>query len=550
MHVVTAAQMRAIEAASVAAGVGTWAELMERAGSGVAHVVQRMLGNPTGKRVLILVGSGNNGGDALVVARQLHDAGALPTLYIWQRTEVAGDPNWQQCRQRGIPELNAHADPEQHHLREQLGQTQIVVDGLLGSGGTRPITGLLAQIIATINAVVGQTQATAQRVRVVAIDIPTGVHADTGQINGIALHADLTVATGLPKRGMLLYPGRCAVGKHVVVPIGIPLQELEQIMSIQINKESVVSLLPTRPDDAHKGTFGKVLVVAGSLAYPGAAALASTAAARAGAGLVTLATPRSVAGLALRTPEVTLLPLAESSGAIAPSAAETVRKHLNEGDYAALLIGCGLDTEEATAQFFKRVLGYEQPRSAPRVGFRLPDTTGTDSSGDPLYDPEQLPPTVIDADGLNLLAQIEEWPTRLPAERLILTPHPGEMRRLLKQAELAADLVQVAADAAQAWRQVVVLKGATTIVATPDGATRILAAGNPALATAGTGDVLAGIIAALLAQGLATTDAATLGVYLHSAAGALLRDELGEMGTLASDLLPRLPLVIRALKAG
>lgn len=349
---------------------------------------------------------------------------------------------------------------------------------------------------------------------------------------------------------MLLYPGRRAVGTHVVVPIGIPPQELEQIMSIQINKERVRSLLPARPDDAHKGTFGKVLVVAGSLVYPGAAVLASTAAARAGAGLVTLATPRSVAGLALRTPEVTLLPLAESNGAIAPSAAETVRKHLDERAYTALLIGCGLDTEEATAQFFKRVLGYEQPRSAPRVGFRPPDSIGTDSSGDPLYDPERLPPTVVDADGLNLLAQIEAWPTRLPAERLILTPHPGEMCRLLKQAELAADLVQVAADAAQAWQQVVVLKGATTIVATPDGATRILAAGNPALATAGTGDVLAGIIAALLAQGLATADAATLGVYLHSAAGALLRDELGEMGTLASDLLPRLPLVIRALKAG
>lgn len=184
MHVVTAAQMRAIEAASVAAGAGTWAELMERAGSGVAHVVQRMLGNPTGKRVLILVGSGNNGGDALVVARHLHDAGALPTLYIWQRTEVASDPNWQQCRQRGLPELNAHADPEQHRLREQLGQTQIVVDGLLGSGGTRPITGLLAQIIATINAVVGQTQATAQRVRVVAIDIPTAYTPIRGRSMG------------------------------------------------------------------------------------------------------------------------------------------------------------------------------------------------------------------------------------------------------------------------------------------------------------------------------------------------------------------------------
>lgn len=542
MHVVTAAQMRDIEAATVAAG-STWAALMERAGAGVAAVIQELCGTVAGMPVLVLVGGGNNGGDGLVIARHLHDAGARVALYIWQReaTTADHDANWHQCRQRDIHETLAADDPDLAYLHRLLADAALIVDALLGSGANRPLAGVLAAIVAAANATRQQ-----RSVPVVAVDLPTGIHADTGRINGVALAAQYTVATGLLKRGLLLYPGRSYAGNIRVVPIGIAAQELETVMSTQLTRDTVRPLLPARPEDAHKGTFGKLLVVAGSLAYPGAAALATTAAARSGAGLVTLAAPRAVLGLVPRAPEITLLPLADAAGVAAPTAAETIRKKL-EG-YAALLIGCGLDTEEPIEQFFRRLLGFEQPRTAPRVGFRT-TTADQASPQDPLYDPANLPPTVIDADGLNLLAQIEAWHTHLPAGRCILTPHPGEMRRLLGGEEMPADPVQTAADAAQQWQQVVVLKGATTVIATPDGSTQIAAAGNPALATAGTGDVLAGVLAGLLAQGVAPAAAAALGVYLHSAAGALLRDELGDSGTLASDLLPRLPLAIKALKA-
>ncbi len=542
MHVVTAAQMHDIEAATVAAG-STWATLMERAGAGIAGVVLELLGTPTGVPVLVLVGPGNNGGDGLVIARHLHDAGAQVALYIWRRDPATAerDANWQQCRRRDIAEVLADDDPTLAHLHRLLADATLIVDALLGSGTSRPLEGLLAAIVNAVN-----TTSQQRRRAVVAVDVPTGIHADTGRINGVALVASHTIATGLLKRGVLLYPGRSYAGILRVVPIGIATQELETVMSTQLTRDTVRALVPARPADAHKGTFGKVLVVAGSLAYPGAAALATTAAARAGAGLVTLAAPRAVLGLVPRTPEITLLPLADTAGIATTAAAKTVREKLD--GYDALLIGCGLDTEEPIDQFFKRLLGFEQPRTAPRVGFR-PATVDVSNEQDPLYDPAKLPPTVIDADGLNLLATLEQWHTRLPASRCILTPHPGEMRRLLGVEELPTDPVQTAADAAHQWQQIVVLKGATTVIATPDGATRIHAAGNPALATAGTGDVLAGVLAALLAQGLTPADAAMLGVYLHGAAGALLRDELGDAGTLASDLLPRLPLAIKALKA-
>jgi NAD(P)H-hydrate epimerase len=268
-----------------------------------------------------------------------------------------------------------------------------------------------------------------------------------------------------------------------------------------------------------------------------------------GAGLVTLATARSILVTSPRGPEVTLLPLHEASaGTIDAEAADTLLKNLD--GYAALLVGPGLGREKPTGLFLRRLLGMEQPRRLSRVGFRVQELA-ENAPGTATHPPEDsvaLPPTVLDADALNLLSEVDDWAANLHAEQFVLTPHPGEMRRLLGVDELASDVVQVATDAAQKWQQVVVLKGDTTVIAAPDGRSAVLADGNPALATAGTGDVLAGAIAGLLAQGMPRYDAAVLGVYLHSAAGALLRDELGEAGTLASDLLIRLPRAIKELR--
>jgi NAD(P)H-hydrate epimerase len=231
---------------------------------------------------------------------------------------------------------------------------------------------------------------------------------------------------------------------------------------------------------------------------------------------------------------VTLLPLPEADwGTIGPEAAEELLKRLP--GYRALLIGPGLGAEDPTQLFLQRVLGLEQPKARGRVGF-FARSSEAKPAEESRAAPPDLPPTVLDADGLNLLAKIDDWPEHLPRGRFIFTPHPD------------SDRVQAAVDAATRWGQVVVLKGATTVVAGPDGRSAVHAGGNPALATAGTGDVLAGVIASLLAQGLELYPAALLGVYLHAAAGELVREELGDAGALASDLLPRLPRVIKALR--
>jgi ADP-dependent NAD(P)H-hydrate dehydratase / NAD(P)H-hydrate epimerase len=315
-------------------------------------------------------------------------------------------------------------------------------------------------------------------------------------------------------------------------------------MSESLSRDYARRLLPARPADSHKGSFGKVLVIAGSIHYPGAATLACGGAARVGAGLVTLGASRSVLLAAARMPEITLLPLPEGDwGAVGPNALEELGKQLD--GYAALLIGPGLGGGDSTKEFVRRLFGLDAPKARARVGF-LAAPAAEPATGAPALPP--LPPTVVDADGLNALAELDGWHERAPAGRLVLTPHPGEMRRLLKADELPGDPAEAAATAAKQWGQVVVLKGATTVVAGPEGRTLLHAGGNPALATAGTGDVLAGAIAGLLAQGLAPFDAAALGVYLHAAAGARVRDELGDAGALASDLLPELPRAIKALR--
>ncbi|HEU5015241.1 MAG TPA: NAD(P)H-hydrate dehydratase [Roseiflexaceae bacterium] len=533
--VVTTAQMQVLEQALVAAGA-SWASLMEQAGWGVAQEALRLLGEARGKHVLVLVGPGNNGGDGLVVARHLHDAGAQVMLYLWRRRERPDDTNRQRCHERGIPEYQAADDADQRALKKLLGQSALIVDALLGMGVNRPVTDELAAMVDMVNDAGAQPHLT-----VLAIDLPTGVASDTGAVLDHAIMADTTVATGLVKQGLLLYPGHARAGSIVVADIGLTRSQLENIMSERIDARAVRDLLPARPDDSHKGTFGKAMVVAGSLLYPGASSLATGGAARVGAGLVTLATARSALGAPGRLPEVTLRPLPDSGGYVAEDAADELLEHLD--GYKALLIGPGLGHEKQTRGFVERLFGIVSSPHRGAIGFRLGAPAQSEQE-----QKHELPFTVIDADGLNILSEIENWSERLPHGRCILTPHPGEMKRLLGVDELPDNHVQAAQDAARQWGQVVVLKGATTIVADPEGRTAIHDGGNAALATAGTGDVLAGAIVGLLAQGLEPFAAAVAGVYVHSTAGQLLRDEMGDAGTLASDLLVRLPRAIKQIK--
>jgi ADP-dependent NAD(P)H-hydrate dehydratase / NAD(P)H-hydrate epimerase len=542
MKLVTAARMRELEALAVAAGA-TWPGLMEQAGWGVAQEALAALGDTHGRRALVLVGPGNNGGDGLVVARHLHDGGIVVALYVWRRSLADDDANWLACRARDIPTSHADDDPALETLRSLLMGRDLSVDALLGMGVARPLTGQLATIVGLVNL----AHAAGEAGSVLAVDLPSGVDADSGQVHGVAIEADLTVATGMCKRGLYLWPGRGHAGRILLADIGIPATYMEETMSETIGVERARALLPTRPDDGHKGSFGKVMVVAGSLRYPGAALLASEAALRAGAGLVTLACGRSLYPvLAARVPEATMLPLPEADwGILGEEAGAEVAKSL-EG-YRALLLGPGLGQEEATGKLLSRLLGVGAPKKRASVGFK--PLAGAAPAEPASEDRPALPPLVIDADGLNLLAKVERWWERLAGHAAVLTPHPGEMARLLGDQALGEDRAQAAADAAANWGQVVVLKGAGTVVAAPDGRLAIDEhGGNAALATAGTGDVLAGTIAGLLAQGLEPFEAAQLGVYLHSAAGALMRDELGTAGAAASDLLPRLPQAIRALR--
>ncbi|HEX5692938.1 MAG TPA: NAD(P)H-hydrate epimerase, partial [Roseiflexaceae bacterium] len=358
MKLVTTAQMRALEQAAVDAGA-TWPGLMEQAGWGIAQEAMRVLGSAHDRHVLALVGPGNNGGDALVAGRHLHDAGAHVTLYLWRRADDADDANRRRCRERGIAEEDAAGDTDRARLRAALKTCDLVLDGLLGMGISRPVEGELAEIVETTNA---ERRTRNKRLvvhespmLVLAIDLPTGIHSDSGAVMRQAIDADLTIATGLVKRGLIQYPGRSYAGTIRLAEIGLATEDVEAIMSEKVDARRVRALLPARPDNAHKGTFGKALVVAGSLLYPGAASLATAGAARVGAGLVTLATGRSALGGPGRLPEVTLRPLPEADwGVLGEAAADELFKHLES--YSALLVGPGLGREEPSRGFLERLL--------------------------------------------------------------------------------------------------------------------------------------------------------------------------------------------------
>ena len=517
MKIVTTEQMQRIEARSERAGVST-DTLMERAGLEVARRVRRHLGPLTGIPIVVLVGPGNNGGDGLVAARHLHQWGARPIAYLaLGRREP--DPKLVSTRDAGVPVLRASDDPGLVKLKSALGSAHMVVDSVLGTGRSRPIEGALKAVMSEL----AEMRSRRRDLRVLALDLPTGLDADTGAVDPVCPAADVTVALGYPKAGIFAFPGAGLIGMLDVADIGVPAG-LDGDVSVQLMTPAWAgALLPDRPASAHKGTFGRTLVIAGSRSYIGAASLAATAAGRAGAGLVTVAVPESmVAAVAARAAEPTYLPLPESSPGVVSDEAGTLVLD-NMDTYDVLLVGCGIGQEPATRSLVEGLLYSDRPR----------------------------PPTVVDADGLNILAMTPDWWDRFRSDAA-LTPHPGEMARLTGEklgAQLQRDRVAAARESAARWSKTVVLKGAHTMVAAPDGQAMVSPFANPGLASAGTGDVLAGTIAGLLSQGLGMDDAAALGVYVHGASGERVRDDLGDAGILASDLLPHIPRVIRDLKA-
>ncbi|MBI2328207.1 MAG: NAD(P)H-hydrate dehydratase [Chloroflexi bacterium] len=515
MKIVTADQMRQIDQECGNIGLPT-SVLMENAGKAVAEEVRRILGVIDQQRILILVGPGNNGGDGLVAARYLHDWGAEVSLYLFGQ-RPAGDPNLELVRQRGLPCVEAARDENLGGLDDRLSSASVVIDALFGTGKSRPLGEIFVRVLGRVS----QARERQPELRLIALDLPSGLDADSGAVDSACLYADNTITLGFPKPGLFNLPGAERAGKITIVDIGIPSYLAAPVTNELITSDWARSVLPRRPLGANKGSFGRVLVVAGSINYIGAAYLACSGAMRVGAGLVTLATAASLQPvLASKLTEVTYLPLPESTpGVFSPQATRLIQRELSH--YDVLLLGCGLGQSQSPTRFIKSIL------------FRL----------------KASPCLVLDADALNTLAKTPNWWQQL-ADDAILTPHPGEMARLAGVSidEVQSNRVGIARKAAQEWHKTIVLKGAYTVIVTPDGHSSINPIANPGLASAGTGDVLAGVIAGLLAQGLTLFEAAACGVYLHGQAGEMVRDRLGDAGMLASDLLPALPPVIKKLK--
>ena len=486
--------------------------LMSNAGEAVAVESGRMLGGVEQKSIVLLIGPGNNGGDGLVAARHLHDNGVDVSLFIPVQRK-SGDTNFELVKQRNIAVLK-----DLEGLKRALSEADAVIDSFFGTGSNRPIEGVFKQALELVTAAKKERE----ELVIIALDLPSGLDADSGSCDHSCLYADYTITLAFPKPGLYNIPGSARAGVISIADIGIPESLAGDTKLELLTEKWARSALPKRPLEANKGSFGRVMVAAGSINYTGAAYLACSGAARVGAGLVTLAAAENLHPImATKLTEATHLPLPEAEkGIVSAGAADVLLPELES--YRALLIGCGLGQKAAAADFMRSVL---------------------------LQNKYKLPPLVIDADAINTMAKIPGWWRQMPKEA-ILTPHPAEMARLtgMKISDIQADRAGTAVKAAVEWGKTVILKGAYTVIAARDGRCRISPAANPGLATAGSGDVLAGIIAGLLAQGMDLFDAASLGVWLHAAAGEAVRQELGDTGMIASDLLPLLPKVIKQLR--
>lgn len=518
MKLVTVEQMRRLEEAAARAGRPP-ETLMGEAGLAVAQETWLAMGVVAERSVLVLVGPGNNGGDGLVAARHLADFGAKVGVYLL-RSRPADDPNYRQVLERNIPVGQAEDDPDLAGLREALAGADAVVDALLGTGRARGIEGPLAAMLDALR----ERQQQPNPPLVVAVDLPTGVDADTGAADPRAVRADLTVTLGFAKVGLYALPGAELAGRIQVVDIGIPAEAARDLPYELMDTSWAKARLPERPRGANKGTFGRILVCGGSERYIGAPRMCAAAAYRAGGGLVTIACPRTVASaIAAKLDEATYLPLLEAGGLVDGDASLDVRREA--GAYDVLVIGPGLGRGPGPSRFVRETLLAPLP-AGPRAA-------------------------VVDADALNALAAEPRWWERLSVPS-VLTPHPGELSRLVRQpiTAIQSDRLGTAIRCAREWGHVVALKGAYTVVASPDGRAAVSPFANPALASAGTGDVLAGAIAGLLGQGLDPFDAAACGVYLHAKAAEEVCEQIGDRGLLASDLVDALPRATRVVREG
>ena len=491
-------------------------QLMENAGAAVVDYLAQNFSNLDRQSVVIICGKGNNGGDGFVVARLLRARGVQPKAILCAGPEeVRGDAsvNLDRYRRAGGEITFARAAGDWQEARKNLGRADIVVDAVLGTGLRGPVEGWLGGVIEDINSC-------RDAARVVAVDIPSGLSADSGDVAGPAVDAHVTITFTAPKIGQLLHPASEKVGRLAVVSIGSPRALIEQCSDSQVRwleAGEISGIELQRRADANKGNFGHALIVAGSVGKTGAAVMSGWAALRAGAGLVTVGTPQPcLPVVASQVPELMTEPLsATDAGTISSRALESSWFSELLKNKSVLAIGPGLSTNNDTQGFIRSVI-----QSAPI-------------------------PTVLDADGLNAFAEHRVELHEHECASLVLTPHPGEMARLIgtTAADIQRRRISVALEAASEFNATVVLKGHETVIAAPDGAVWINSTGNPGMAKGGTGDVLTGILAGILAQRGRENWASSvcLAVYLHGLAGDLAARETGEIALMATDVIRAIP---------
>jgi len=510
MKLVTSEQMRALEAETFAAGEKDIWDLMDAAGLAAAQEAWIAMRIIEDRLVLALCGPGNNGGDGIVAAFHLKEMGARVHCYLLA-PRPDDDPPWEALHNHDIPFTLATDDPDFAKLDVLLAESAGVLDALLGTGADRPIEGTMAAVLEHVR----EARANS-RLQLIALDIPTGVDPNTGRADPHTVAADITVSFGYVKTGLYQTPGRHLAGEVIRADIGLLAEPATELPYEEIEYRALQRSMPQRAADAHKGTFGTAFIAAGSLRFPGAAVLAAEACARSGAGLTAIAAPDVAQPLfAMRFPDAIHEPLPSAGGTVNAEAASVLLRALGDAD--ALLVGPGLGHTSDTEDFVRDLIA------------------GLDSL-------EALRAVVLDADALNVLAGQPGWHERFRTSRIV-TPHPGEMARLLGTSidDVQSDRIGHATAYARAIGGVVVLKGACTVIASPDGRARISGAMNSMLATGGTGDVLAGLIVGFVAQGMDLFDAASAAVYVHAEAGSLVAREYGEAAGLALDLLRVLP---------
>jgi NAD(P)H-hydrate epimerase len=515
LKLVTSETMRQIDREAIDGRGIPSDELMENAGRGIAEAILRNhFPSPTGARAAVFCGKGNNGGDGYVVARYLSQAGVEVTVYFLGPLEkLSKDARLNFDRVAGMG-LELNEISAVNDLPDQL-ECDLIIDAIFGTGFEGAPRGLSGEIIEYINA---------QDFAIASVDMPSGLNADNGVYEGAVVAADNTYTLALPKYGLFISPGREVAGEVEVIPIGIPDDVVASFdLKISLTGSRYVSgLMPMRPPDAHKGIFGRVLLVAGSTGLTGAAAMAGDSALRTGNGLVKVACPRSVQPvLATKLTEVMTYPLPDvaKKGALAVRALGEIRELIKEHD--AIVLGPGIGRHHETFELVRRLVAKIDK------------------------------PTIIDADGLNALAEHTDILKDCSAP-LVLTPHPGEFKRLSgidvpRESEIQ-ERAKIAMQFASDHGVVLVLKGSPTLIASPDGECYLNPTGNNGMASGGSGDILSGIIGSLLGQHVPAFDAAVAAVFIHGLAGDMAAEVKTPRAMIAGDMISFLPEVFQVLE--